>query len=30
VELVGVVMGQQQLGALEAPLVRAIWMRPAL
>jgi hypothetical protein len=30
VELVGVVMGQQQLGELEAPLVRALWMRPAL
>jgi hypothetical protein len=30
VELVGVVMGQQQLGDLEAPLVRAFWMRPAL
>ncbi|HEX8705099.1 MAG TPA: hypothetical protein VF815_40080 [Myxococcaceae bacterium] len=30
VELVGVVMGQQQLGDLEAPLVRALWMRPAL
>jgi len=30
VELVGAVMGQQQLGELEAPLVRALWMRPAL
>jgi hypothetical protein len=30
VELVGVVMGRQQLGDLEAPLVRAIWMRTAL
>jgi hypothetical protein len=30
VELVGVVMGRQQLGALEAPLVRAVWMRTAL
>lgn len=30
VELVGVVMGQQQLGDLEAPLVRAVWMRTAL
>jgi hypothetical protein len=30
VELVGVVMGRQRLGALEAPLVRAVWMRTAL
>lgn len=30
VELVGVVMGQQRLGSLEAPLVRAVWMRTAL
>jgi hypothetical protein len=30
VELVGVVMGRQRLGALEAPLVRAMWMRTAL
>ncbi|MDY7226815.1 hypothetical protein [Hyalangium rubrum] len=30
VELVGVVMGQQQLGDVEAPLVRGIWMRTAL
>jgi hypothetical protein len=30
VELVGVVMGRQVLGELEAPLVRAIWMRTAL
>jgi hypothetical protein len=30
VELVGVVMGRQKLGALEAPLVRAVWMRTAL
>jgi hypothetical protein len=27
---VGVVMGRQRLGALEAPLVRAVWMRTAL
>ncbi len=30
VELVGIVMGRQQLGELEAPLVRAVWMRTAL
>lgn len=30
VELVGVVMGQQRLGSLDAPLVRAVWMRTAL
>jgi hypothetical protein len=30
VERVGVVMGRQRLGALEAPLVRAVWMRTAL
>ncbi|MBN1207179.1 MAG: hypothetical protein JXB05_20005 [Myxococcaceae bacterium] len=30
VELVGVVMGRQRLGTLEAPLVRAVWMRTAL
>lgn len=30
VELVGVVMGRQRLGALDAPLVRAVWMRTAL
>jgi hypothetical protein len=30
VELVGVVMGRQKLGTLEAPLVRAVWMRTAL
>jgi hypothetical protein len=30
VEVVGVVMGRQRLGAVEAALVRAVWMRTAL